>query len=266
MNKLIELFKNKERDILNIYFTAGYPKLDSTGHILKRLDQNKVDIIEIGMPYSDPLADGPTIQASGAKALENGMHLDLLFQQIDSIRPSLKHASLILMGYYNQVLQFGPQKFFRQCKAVGIDGLILPDLPLHEYESEYKDLFDELDLGISFLITPQTPDTRIKKIDKLSKGFIYMVSSASITGAQKEVNDIQLDYYKRINALELNNPRLIGFGISDNKSFKTACQYAQGAIIGSAFIRALSDAQNLELGIDNFVKNIRVSDLEAKSI
>lgn len=256
MNRLNQVFDQKNKDILNVYFTAGYPALEDTGRILSELDRAGVDIIEIGMPYSDPMADGPTIQASGSRALANGMQLDILFKQVKIAGKEIKPA-LILMGYYNQVLQYGPEAFFRKCKAVGIDGLILPDLPLHEYEADYKSLFEELDLGISFLITPQTPDARMQKIDSLTRGFIYMVSSASITGTSKEISPAQLAYFDKVNKMDLINPRLIGFGISDYQSFTTACTYAQGAIIGSAFIKALQPGNDLAGSIENFIQGIK---------
>ena len=256
MSKLDQIFQNKKERVLNVYFTAGYPALHDTNRILDCLDGLGVDIIEIGIPYSDPLADGPTIQASGAQALRNGMTLEILFNQLSLLAPR-KHSSIILMGYYNQVLQYGAERFFRHCKDVGVAGLILPDLPLHEYESLYKNLFEELDLGISFLMTPQTSDARIAEIDRLTRGFIYMVSSASITGAAKEIQPAQIDYFERIHALELNNPRLIGFGISDSKSFDTACKYSHGAIIGSAFIRALRSGDELENSVTRFIHNIK---------
>jgi len=256
MNRLQNLFASKDKDILNIYFTAGYPELHDTQRILRTLDNNKVDIIEIGMPYSDPMADGSTIQASGAKALANGMQLEVLFDQVEAVRSGI-NASLILMGYYNQVLQYGAEAFFRRCKEVGIDGLIIPDLPLHEYEKEYKDLFVDLDLGISFLITPQTPEQRMKLIDKLTRGFIYMVSSASITGTSKDISNSQLEYFQKVQSLNLLNPRLIGFGISDHRSFSIACKYAHGAIIGSAFIKELIKGEKLEASISQFIQGIK---------
>jgi len=204
------------------------------------------------------MADGPTIQASSAQALKNGMTLEILFQQVLSVRLQINSA-IILMGYYNQVLQYGPRKFFAKCKEVGVDGLILPDLPLQEYETEYKSFFEELDLGISFLITPQTPISRIQQIDALTRGFIYMVSSSSITGGAAGINESQLKYFERTNELRLNNPKLIGFGISDHKSFSTACKFANGAIIGSAFIKALASGDGLNNSIVNFIKGIRTA-------
>jgi tryptophan synthase alpha chain len=240
MNRIQQLFQNTPKNILNIYFTAGFPKLHDTEDIILALEKGGVDLIEIGMPYSDPLADGPTIQQSGEVALANGMTLELLFQQIVAVRAKTE-IPLILMGYFNQVMQYGEERFFRQCAAVGIDGLILPDMPLHVYEEQYQNLFSELNLSISFLITPQTPEARIRTIDTLSRGFIYMVSSASITGAKDGISEAQLAYFNRINNMQLKNPRLIGFGISNHDTFITACKYASGAIIGSAFIRALSE-------------------------
>jgi tryptophan synthase alpha chain len=245
MNRIKQLFKDKDKDILNIYFTAGYPNLEDTEPIILGLEAAGVDLIEIGMPYSDPLADGPTIQGSGQVALKNGMTLDVLFRQIESVRQKT-NIPLVLMGYFNQVMQYGEAAFFEKCKAVGIDSLILPDLPMYEFEHFYKKYFDELDLGISFLITPQTSDERILKVDELTEGFIYMVSNAAITGAKTGISEEQIAYFNRINEIALRNPRLIGFGISDNETFSTACQYADGAIIGSAFIRALGEKGALE--------------------
>jgi tryptophan synthase alpha chain len=260
MNRLELLFKSKKKPILNIYFTAGYPKRDDTEGCIRSLTKAGVDLIEIGMPYSDPLADGPTIQESGAKALENGMSLNLLFEQISRVRAETP-VPLVLMGYFNQVLQYGDKLFFERCAAVGVDGLILPDLPLSVYETQYKDLLKNLNLSVSFLITPQTPVARIRKIDQLSTGFVYMVSSYAITGAQTGISPEQIAYFRRIEAMKLKHPRLIGFGISDKQSFDTACQYAQGAIIGSAFIKALrigaAQGESVENTTWAFVEKIR---------
>ena len=259
MNRITQLFQNKKEDILNIYFTAGYPDLQDTVPIILELAAAGADIIEIGMPYSDPLADGPTIQESGTQALQNGMTLPLLFEQIQVARQQTQ-VPLILMGYFNQMMQYGDEAFLRKCAAVGVDGLILPDMPMYVYEEQYQTLFEELDLGISFLITPQTPEARLRQIDELSKGFIYMVSNASITGAKKGISEEQLNYFNRINAMQLNNPRLIGFGISDNETFMTACQYASGAIIGSAFIRALAKEGNLKSKIHDFISKVKIKE------
>ncbi len=255
MNRIQQLFQNKQEDILNIYFTAGYPNLQDTEKIILALEQGGADLIEIGMPYSDPLADGTTIQESGTAALKNGMTLPLLFEQIASVRGKTE-IPLILMGYFNQVMQYGEEKFFRKCKESGIDGVILPDMPLHVYEEDFKSLFEELDLSISFLITPQTSEARIRQVDELTRGFIYMVSSASITGAKAGISEEQLAYFERINAMQLQHPRLIGFGISDHETFQTACRYAQGAIIGSAFIKVLAKSDKVERATVEFVQGI----------
>lgn len=256
MNRLIQLFQQKNKDLLNIYFTAGYPNLKDTESIILALDQAGVDLIEVGMPYSDPLADGPTIQESSEAALANGMKLDLLFDQIAAARRKTA-IPLIMMGYFNQMMQYGEEKFLQKCSEVGVDGLIIPDLPLYEYEHFYRDLFNQYEIAISFLITPQTSTARILKVDELSNGFIYMVSNSSITGAKSSISDQQLAYFNRINALDLKSPKLIGFGISSNETYKQACNFANGAIIGSAFIRALKGAENLPLAIQQFVDAIK---------
>ena len=255
MIRLKQLFDNKKDHILNIYFTAGYPKLENTETIFLNLEKAGVDIIEIGMPYSDPLADGPTIQQSGQVALKNGMTLPVLFEQLKSIRKK-SELPMVLMGYFNQVMQYGEEAFFKKCSESGVDALILPDLPLDVYETDYQKLLQKYELDIVFLITPQTGEARIQKIDQLSTGFIYMVSSASITGAKTGISQSQIDYFERINAMKLKNPRLIGFGISNHQTFKTACQYANGAIIGSAFIKVLSESRNIGETCIDFVDSI----------
>lgn len=257
MNRIQQLFNSKKKDVLNIYFTAGYPALNDTVRVIKTLANSGVDLIEVGMPYSDPLADGPTIQESGSKAIANGFTLPLLFEQLQEARQHTQ-IPLVLMGYFNQVLQYGFDRFLADCVKVGVDGLILPDLPLYEYEKFYQEKLEASGIGMSFLITPQTSEDRIKKIDELSKGFIYMVSSAAITGAKKDISDQQIAYFDRITQMQLSNPRLIGFGISSHKTFSTACKYANGAIIGSAFIRALTVSDtDMESCIDDFVSMIR---------
>lgn len=253
MNRITQkLSENKK--LLSIYFTAGYPKLNDTVEILQQLEKDGVDMVEIGLPFSDPLADGRTIQASSQTALKNGMTTDLLFQQLKGIRKTVS-IPLILMGYFNPVLQFGVENFCKKCAEVGIDGLILPDLPLMEYEEYYVEIFRKYNLINIFLITPQTSEERIQQIDKASEGFIYMVSSASVTGSSSGFGDEQEAYFKRIASLSLTNPQIIGFGINNSQTFQQATKYAKGAIIGSAFIKMLSE-KGLD-GISQFVKSIR---------
>lgn len=256
MNRLDQLFAEKQSNLLNIYFTAGYPQLEDTKTIIPALANAGVDLVEIGMPYSDPMADGPTIQESGMQALKNGMTLEVLFDQIKAVRKKTA-VPLVLMGYFNQVMQYGEKKFVDRCVEADIDGVILPDLPIYEYETFYKELFEEAGLHLSFLITPQTSQARIRKIDELTKGFIYMVSDSSITGAKRGISDRQLAYFDRIHAMKLKHPRLIGFGISDHETYSIACKYAQGAIIGSAFIKALAHSDDLEGTIREFVQTVR---------
>ena len=258
-NRINKLFQQKERNILSVYFTAGYPTLNDTKTIIQELVKNGVDLIEIGMPFSDPVADGPVIQHSSLVALQNGMSIRELFLQLQDIRQSVD-TPLILMGYINPVLQYGVEAFCKKCNEVGIDGLIIPDLPLSVYEQEYKSIFEANNVHNIFLITPQTSDARLRMIDEASSGFIYMVSSNSTTGAKEGVSDMQKSYFERINTFGLKNPRLIGFGISNALTFRNACQYAQGAIIGSAFVNSLKADQHLNQNISQFIKKI-VTDL-----
>ncbi len=257
MNRIDKIIHDKSRELLNIYFTAGYPHLDDTRDIILALDRAGTDIIEIGMPYSDPMADGPTIQESGTAAITNGMTLETLFGQLDKIREETQ-VPLLLMGYLNQVMQYGLEAFVASGKRVGIDGLIIPDLPMDIYEEEIKDIITEAGLHMIFLITPQTSSERIRKIDQLAGGFIYMVSSASITGARQEITPAQLDYFYRVNDMDLKNPRLIGFGISNHQTFQQACEFARGAIIGSAFIKHLAaNKDRVVSATEEFVHSIR---------
>lgn len=256
MNRLDQLFATKEKDILNIYFTAGFPALNDTATIIQELAEQGVDLIEVGMPYSDPMADGTTIQQSSMRALKNGMTLDLLFQQISDARQRTQ-VPIVLMGYLNQMLQYGEQRFVDACAASGVDGLILPDLPAYEFEQHYRSMIEAAGLRTTFLITPNTSDERIHQIANLSKGFIYVVSSSAITGSSKNITAAQVEYFKHINALNVTNPKLIGFGISDAASYQTACQHANGAIIGSAFIRALDAGKDVSTTCKDFVTSIR---------
>ena len=244
----------EDRKILSIYFTAGYPSLYDTVPIIQTLEEQGVDLIEIGLPFSDPLADGPTIQASSTAALNNGMHTELLFEQLKDIRKTVD-IPLIIMGYFNPVLQYGVEAFCSKCSEIGIDGLILPDLPLDEYENEYKDIFEKYGLINVFLITPQTSDERIKRIDTASDGFIYMVSSASTTGAKSGFGEKQTAYFKRISNMNLKSAQIVGFGISNAQTFQQATEYTKGAIIGSAFIKNLTEKGIA--AIPDFIKRIR---------
>ena len=237
MSRIVELFRRKQRNILNVYCTAGYPALDSTVTVMAALQENGADMIELGMPYSDPLADDPVIQASSAQALKNGMSLQYLFKQLKDFRNTI-HVPVVLMGYMNPVLQYGFEKFCADAAAIGIDGLILPDLPEHEFENEFGATIKKFNLDFIFLVTPETALERVKKLDALSSGFLYAVSSSSTTGSDQTGADIE-EYMKRLNSAGLKNPVLLGFGIRDKKSFEKACQSANGAIIGSAYIKAL---------------------------
>lgn len=243
-----------DKKLLSIYFTAGYPGLNDTVEIIKKLEKQGVDMIEIGLPFSDPLADGPTIQQSSTAALKNGMHTALLFEQLKNIRNTVS-IPLIIMGYFNPVLQYGVEAFCKKCSEVGIDGLILPDLPLDVYQQEYQAIFKKYHLINIFLITPQTSEERIRQIDDASNGFIYMVSSASTTGIQEGFGAAQQNYFERISAMDLKNPRIVGFGISNAATFNQATAKASGAIIGSAFIKHLTANGLDDLG--EFVKKIR---------
>jgi len=256
MNRLEHLFSTKE-NILNIYTTAGYPKLNDTVEVAQELAAAGVDMVEIGMPFSDPLADGPTIQHSSEVAISNGITLDLIFDQIKEIRKTVD-IPIMLMGYINQLMKYGIEDFLAKASSVGVDGFILPDLPLDIYQEEYKSLFEKYHLKMSFLITPQTTDDRIKLIAQESNAFLYVVSSFAITGSKSDLQQSQLDYFKKIEAMSINTPKLIGFGISNATTFNTACNYANGAIIGSAFIKTLSKpSTDLKTTIHNFIKPLK---------
>jgi tryptophan synthase alpha chain len=253
MNRITQKLE-EDKKILSIYFTAGFPNLDDTVQIIQNLEKSGVDMIEIGLPFSDPLADGPTIQQSSTQALESGMSTQLLFEQLKNIRQSVA-IPLIIMGYFNPMLQYGVEEFCKKCAEIGIDGLIIPDLPVDVYAEQYKSIFDKYGLLNIFLITPQTSDERIRFIDSVSEGFIYMVSSASVTGSQTGFGASQEAYFERIANMNLKNPQIIGFGINDAQTFKQATTYAKGAIIGSAFIKHIK--ANNGKNIPEFVKAIR---------
>jgi len=239
MNRIQQKLQ-EDKKLLSIYFSAGYPNLNDTVTIIQNLEKNSVDMIEIGLPFSDPLADGPTIQESSTQALYNGMTTKLLFEQLKDIRQAVK-IPLIIMGYFNPMLQYGVEEFCQKCAEIGIDGLIIPDLPVDIYAENYKAIFEKYGLLNVFLITPQTSEERIRFIDSVSNGFIYMVSSASVTGSQSGFGNTQEDYFKRIAAMNLKNPQIVGFGINNRETFTQATQYAKGAIIGSAFIKNLTE-------------------------
>lgn len=240
MSSIQQLFASKPQRVLNVYCTAGYPNLDSTLPVMQALQENGADLIELGMPYSDPLADGPVIQASGSRALANGMTIATLFKQLKDFRKTI-HVPVILMGYMNPVLQYGFEKFCADAAAVGISGLILPDLPEYEFETEYGAIVKKYGLDFIFLVTPETSEARVRRLDELSTGFLYAVSSSSTTGNEKDFSAVE-QYLQRLKALQLKNPVLVGFGIKDRATFNSACKYANGAIIGTAFIKAVEQS------------------------
>jgi len=252
MNRINKKLQENKK-LLSIYFTAGYPEINDTKTILENLEKSGVDLVEIGLPFSDPLADGPTIQASSTQALKNGMTTEKIFEQLKDIRKTVS-IPLIIMGYFNPMLQYGIEDFCKKCEEIGIDGLIIPDLPVDVYIKQYQKIFKKHGLQNIFLITPQTSPERIKFIDDISESFIYMVSSASITGTKNEFGDAQQEYFERIEKMNLKNQQLVGFGISNAETFQQATKYAKGAIIGSAFIKHLS--KNGVNTIDDFVKTI----------
>ncbi|MES2653015.1 MAG: tryptophan synthase subunit alpha [Bacteroidota bacterium] len=255
MNRLQQLFETKKKDLLSIYYTAGYPNLTDTLQIAEALEKAGADFMEIGFPYSDPVADGPTIQASSKQALDNGMTLEILFDQLKDLRKTVT-IPILLMGYVNVVLQYGVADFCKKCREIGIDGCIIPDLPMYEYEELYQKNFEENGISNIFLVTPQTSDERIRKIDGLSNAFIYLLSSAATTGKDLDVSENARAYFARIKAMDLKNPVMIGFGISDRKTFDSANEYANGAIIGSAFVKSL-DQNNLQESVKTFMSEFR---------
>lgn len=257
-NRLTQLFSSKPTHLLNIFFTAGYPKLEDTNTILKALEKAEVDLVEIGIPFSDPLADGPTIQESSKVALENGMSIEKLFTQLETFqkeRPNF-NIPILLMGYLNPVMQYGIDRFCEKCAAVGVDGLIIPDLPMFIYQNEFKEIFEKHHISNTFLVTPQTSEKRIREIDDNSNGFIYAVSSASTTGTKADFS-AAADYLGRLRDMELRTPILTGFNIKNHQNFKDACNYVDGAIIGSEFIRQITDTDDLEGRILEFIKKIK---------
>jgi tryptophan synthase alpha chain len=256
MNRINDLFENNKKNILSVYFTAGYPELNNTLEIIRELDKSGVDMIEIGMPFSDPVADGQVIQRSSEKALKNGMTLNLLFEQLAAVR-EMTNIPIILMGYINPVYRFGVEKFLLKCRETGIDGTIIPDLPVEEFKGSYESMFTKYDILNIFLVSPQSPVDRILYLDRISTGFLYIVSTTATTGGINKFDQSQVNYFKKLGDLDLKTPRLIGFGISDKTTYNQACEFSDGVIIGSAFIRSLDEMGSLPDKIHRFVKTIR---------
>ncbi len=255
MNRINQLFKQKSENIISVYFTAGFPNLEDTVPTLECLQSNGVDLVEIGVPFSDPMADGLVIQNSSLQALKNGMSIRKLLEQLTNIRDKI-HLPLIMMGYLNPIMQFGLEAFCSECKRVGVDGMIIPDLPMSDFLADYKSIAERYGLEFIFLITPETSDARIRQIDSQTNGFIYMVSSAATTGTQTSF-DNKVEYFNRINNMHLKNPRLIGFGISNKSTRDMVCKYSSGAIIGSAFIKALLETHDVKNGVELLLKNLK---------
>lgn len=253
MTRIQQLFHKKKNRVLNLYCTAGYPHLNSTMEVMKALEKNGADLIELGMPYSDPLADGPVIQASSARALQNGMTIATLFGQLGAMRKEIS-IPVVLMGYLNPLLQFGFENFCAQAAAVGIDGLIIPDIPIYAYEKDYRRTVEKYGLDFIFLVTPETSAERIRKLDEFSSGFLYVVSSSSITGTDKNFSPLET-YLQKLKDMQLRNPLLVGFGVKDREGFESVCRYTQGAIIGSAYIRAIENG-SIEENTKTFLQHI----------
>ena len=255
MNRINNLFEAKKSDVLSIYFCAGFPEVDDTVNVIQTLEKNGVDMIEIGIPFSDPMADGAVIQNAATQALRNGMSLRMLFEQLKDIRNTVK-IPLLLMGYLNPVMRYGFEDFCKSCSECGIDGCIIPDLPFEDYLNDFKPVADKYNVKVIMLITPETSEERIRFIDEHTDGFIYMVSSASTTGAQKSFDEHKQAYFRRINSMLLRNPRMIGFGISNKETFRNACDNASGAIIGSKFVTLLDEQKSPEAAIAELKKLI----------
>lgn len=256
MNRINQLFSTKKSDILSIYFCAGTPAADGTANVIRSLEQKGIDMIEIGIPFSDPMADGPVIQAAATRSLRNGMSLRRLFSQLENIRASVR-IPLVLMGYLNPILQYGFERFCQECRRTGIDGVIIPDLPFREYEESYRSTAERYDIKVIMLITPETNEERIRQIDAHTDGFIYMVSSAATTGAQKDFNEQKQAYFRRIKAMNLHNPLMIGFGISNRQTYKAASAHAAGCIIGSRFVTLLEEEKgNAGLAADRLLEDL----------
>lgn len=256
MNRITNLFETKKDGILSVYFTAGYPRLEDTTQILRELEAQGINMVEVGIPFSDPMADGPVIQESSTQALRNGMSIRLLFQQLKGIRQSVQ-IPIILMGYLNPIMQYGFEAFCQSCVEVGVDGMIIPDLPYADYMADYKAIADRYDLKMIMLITPETSEERIRLIDAHTSGFIYMVSSAATTGAQQSFNEQKHAYFRRINAMNLRNPRLVGFGISNKATFEAAASNSSGAIIGSKFVQFLKSEPTIADAVDQLLEALK---------
>lgn len=264
MSRLSELFARKKKNVVNVYCTAGYPHLESTLQVMKALQSNGADLIELGMPYSDPLADGPVIQASGSKALQNGMTIATLFDQLKNFRKDIT-VPVVLMGYLNPLLQYGFEAFCAKAAEVGIDGLIIPDIPMFEFEKEYGAVIKKHGLDFIFLVTPETSEERVRKLDTLSTGFLYAVSSSSITGSDKDFSPVKA-YLQRLQAMNLMNPVLVGFGIKDKETFDAVAAYSSGAIIGTAYIRALEEGIDVEGATKKFLGEVLRVDLNGQHV